>query len=416
MDKLTERFLKYAHINTQSSNDTGTHPSTASQTAFAKVLAEELSGIGLRDVKLSDTCYITATLPSNIECPSPVVGFIAHMDTSPDMTAENVNPRIIKNYDGSDILLNTEKHISMSPIDFPSLLSHTGQDLIVTDGCTLLGADDKAGIAEIVTAMDYLIKHPEIKHGRIRICFTPDEEIGEGADDFDVPGFGADFAYTMDGDELGTLEYENFNAASATVTIKGLNIHPGSAKNKMVNSILIGQEFNGLLPAGEVPSMTEGYEGFFHLTDFTGNVEKTTVKYIIRDHNSVKFEAKKAALTSIEQSLNKKYGAGTVELQLKDQYFNMKEKIMPVYHIIEMAMKAMEQVGITPRIKAIRGGTDGAKLTYMGLPTPNIFTGGNNFHGKYEYACVNSMRKAVEVIIKIAELAAEEPEMSCSLR
>jgi tripeptide aminopeptidase len=416
MEKLAERFLKYARFNTQSSYDTGTHPSTAAQTAFAKVLAEELAGIGLTEVKLSDTCYITATLPSNIEFPSPVVGFIAHMDTSPDMTAENVNPRIVENYDGSDIVLNNEKHITMSPTDFPSLLSHTGQDLIVTDGCTLLGADDKAGIAEIVTAMDYLIRHPEIKHGKICICFTPDEEIGEGADNFDVPGFGADFAYTMDGDELGALEYENFNAASARVTINGINIHPGSAKNKMVNSILIGQEFNRLLPAGEIPSMTEGYEGFYHLNEFNGSVEKTILKYIIRDHNSGKFEARKSAMAAIVQSLNKKYGSGTVELQLKDQYFNMKEKIMPVYHIIETAMKAMEQVGITPRIKAIRGGTDGARLTYMGLPTPNIFTGGTNFHGKYEYASISSMKKAVEVIIKLAGLAAEEPETSCSRR
>lgn len=416
MDRLVERFLKYVRINTQSSNDTGTHPSTTSQTAFAKVLAAELAGIGLTEVELSDTCYITATLPSNMEFPSPVVGFIAHMDTSPDMTAENVNPRIVENYDGSDILLDNEKHITMSPADFPSLLSHTGQDLIVTDGRTLLGADDKAGIAEIVTAMDYLIRHQEIKHGKIRICFTPDEEIGEGADNFDVPGFGADFAYTMDGDELGTLEYENFNAASARITINGTNIHPGSAKDKMVNSILLGMEFNTLLPAAEIPSMTEGYEGFFHLNDFTGSVEKTILKYIVRDHNSEKFKAKKAAMSAIVQLLNRKYGSGTVELQLKDQYFNMKEKIMPVYHIIETAMKAMEQVGITPRIKAIRGGTDGARLTYMGLPTPNIFTGGANFHGKYEYASINSMKKAVEVIIKIAELAAEEPEMSCSLR
>jgi tripeptide aminopeptidase len=416
MEKLTERLLKYVQLNTQSSYDTGTHPSTATQTVFAKVLAAELAEIGLADVKLSDTCYITATLPANTEFASPVVGFIAHMDTSPDMTSENVNPRVVANYDGSDLLLNDEKQIIMSPIDFPSLLNLTGQDLIITDGCTLLGADDKAGVAEIVTAMDYLISHPEIKHGKIRICFTPDEEIGEGADNFDVPGFGADFAYTMDGDELGTLEYENFNAASATITINGINIHPGSAKDKMVNSILTGMELNSMLPAGEIPSMTEGYEGFFHLNDFSGTVEKTTLKYIIRDHNYGRFEAKKVKITAIVEALNKKYGSGTVDLQLKDQYYNMKEKIMPVYHIIETAMRAMEQVGITPKIKAIRGGTDGARLTYMGLPTPNIFTGGTNFHGRYEYASINSMKKAVEVIIKIAELAIAEPEMSCSQR
>jgi tripeptide aminopeptidase len=416
MEKLTERFLRYTRLNTQSSTDTGTHPSTAAQTAFAVLLTAELAELGLKDVKLSDTCYITATLPANAESASPVVGFIAHMDTSPDMTAENVNPRIIENYDGSDILLNVEKHIKMSPVDFPSLLSHKGQDLIVTDGCTLLGADDKAGVAEIVTAMDYLIRHPEIKHGKIRICFTPDEEIGEGADNFDVPDFGADFAYTMDGDELGTLEYENFNAASAKITINGINIHPGSAKNKMINSILAGMEFNSMLPAGEIPSTTEGYEGFFHLNDFSGTVEKTTLKYLVRDHNNGRFEARKAAIAGIAEALNEKYGPGTVELQLKDQYFNMKEKIMPVYHIIEIAMKAMEQVGITPRIKAIRGGTDGARLTFMGLPTPNIFTGGTNFHGKYEYASINSMKKAAEVIIKIAELTIAEPEMPCSQR
>lgn len=410
MEKLVERFIKYVRINSQSSNDTGSHPSTASQFDFARMLVTELEEIGLSDVKLSETCYVTATLPSNTVVHAPVIGFIAHMDTSPDMTAENVQPKIIKNYDGKDILLNTEKSIVMSTSEFPSLLNYASQDLIVTDGCTLLGADDKAGIAEIVTAMEYLTSHPEIKHGKIRLCITPDEEIGEGADNFDVAGFGADFAYTLDGDELGTLEYENFNAALAKVEINGRNIHPGSAKNKMINSVLIGMEFNSMLSAAETPANTEGYEGFYHLNDISGTVEKTTLKYIVRDHDSKKFIAKKNRLASIASYLNEKYGQGTVELQLKDQYYNMKEKIIPVYHIIELAMKAMEQVDVTPRVKAIRGGTDGARLTYMGLPTPNIFTGGSNFHGRYEFAVVNSMAKAVEVILKIAELAAAEPE------
>jgi tripeptide aminopeptidase len=334
-----------------------------------------------------------------------VDGFIAHMDTSPDMSDENVQPRIINNYDGKDIVLNNENHIVLSPSEFPSLQKYKGQDLIVTDGRTLLGADDKAGVAEIVTAVEYLINHPEIRHGKIRICITPDEEIGEGADFFDVPGFGADFAYTMDGDELGSLEYENFNAASAKIEITGNNIHPGSAKNKMVNSIFIGMEFNSMLPCGEIPALTEGYEGFYHLNDFSGNVEKTTMKYIVRDHDLGKLEAKKSRMEAIAKYLNEKYGGGTVALELKDQYYNMKEKILPVYHIIELAMQAMEQIGVQPVVHAIRGGTDGARLTYMGLPTPNIFTGGANFHGKYEYIAIDSMKKAVEFILKLSELA-----------
>jgi len=406
MEKLVERFIKYARINTQSSESTGTHPSTSQQLEFARKLEAEFKEIGLIDVELSKTCYITATLPSNIDIYAPVVGFIAHMDTSPDMTAENVQPKIVENYDGKDIVLNIAKQIIMSPSEFPSLLNYTGQDLIVTDGCTLLGADDKAGIAEIVTAMEHLTAHPEIKHGKIRICITPDEEIGEGADYFDVASFGADFAYTIDGDELGTLKYENFNAARADVVINGRNIHPGSAKNKMINSILIGMEFNSMLPTAETPSHTEGYEGFYHLNGISGSVERTTLKYIVRDHDYEKFKARKNRFTAIATYLNEKYGHDTVELQLKDQYFNMKEKILPVYHIIELAMKAMEQIGVTPLIKAIRGGTDGARLTYMGLPAPNIFTGGSNFHGRYEFIAVNSMIKAVDTIIKIAELAA----------
>lgn len=408
MEKLIERFNKYARMNTRSVYESGTHPSTARQFDFARMLEAEFRDIGLADVRLSDTCYITATLPSNMGGNAPVIGFIAHMDTSPDMTAENVQPKHIQNYNGKDIILNNEKQIIMSPSEFPSLLNYTGQDLIVTDGCTLLGADDKAGIAEIVTAMEYLIAHPDVRHGKIRICITPDEEIGEGADNFDVAGFGADFAYTMDGDELGTLEFENFNAARADVVINGKNIHPGSAKNKMANSILIGMEFNSMLPAAETPSHTEGYEGFYHLNDMEGTVEKTMLKYIVRDHDRAKFESRKKRIAAIASYLNDKYGSGTVELHLKDQYYNMKEKILPVYHIVELAIKAMEQAGVTPRIKAIRGGTDGARLTFMGLPTPNIFTGGSNFHGRYEFAAVNSMLKAVDVIVKIAELAVTE--------
>ena len=408
MEKLVERFIKYVKINTQSSTKTGTHPSTIQQLDLARIIASDLKEIGLTDVHISETCYVTATLPANTDHSIPVIGFIAHMDTSPDMTAENVHPRLIKGYDGKDILLNSEKQIVLSPSEFPSLTNYVGQDLIVTDGCTLLGADDKAGVAEIVTAMEYLANHPEIKHGKIRICFTPDEEIGEGADNFDVAGFGADFAYTFDGDELGTLEYENFHAASAKVTINGINIHPGSSKNKMRNSILIGMEFNNMLPVAETPMHTEGYEGFYHLNDISGTVEKTTLKYILRDHDRKQFDAKKARITAIVQYLNEKYGSDTVEMELRDQYYNMKEKILPVYHIIELAMKALEQVGVTPVVKAIRGGTDGARLTYMGLPTPNLFTGGANFHGRYEYISVNSMVKAVETIVKISELAASE--------
>lgn len=408
MEKLINRFLKYVQIDTQSSFDAGTHPSTGSQHEFAQMLAAELKEIGMDDVNVSKYSYVTATLPSNINRPSQVIGFIAHMDTSPDMTAQNVKPRIIKEYDGKDILLNEEKQIVMSVKEYPSLSKCTGHDLIVTDGTTLLGADDKAGIAEIITAMEYLIAHPEIKHGKIRICFTPDEEIGEGSDYFDVEGFGADFAYTLDGDVLGTLEYENFNGATATITINGINIHPGSAKNKMRNSILIGAELNSMLPAVETPAHTEGYEGFYHLNDISGNVEKTIMKYIIRDHDLKKFNAKKDRLASIVEYLNKKYGEGTIELLMEDTYYNMKEKILPENrHIIELAVEAITKSGITPVIKAIRGGTDGAKLTYMGLPTPNLFTGGDNYHGRYEYASATAMAKAVEVIIKISELVAK---------
>lgn len=406
MDRVLERFLGYAVVCTTSSEKTGTHPSTESQYEFAAKLVKELGGIGLSEIELDEKGYVMATLPANTDGQVPVIGFIAHMDTSPDMTAENVNPRIITGYDGGDIILNKDLNIVMSPADFPSLSKCAGSDLVVTDGTTLLGADDKAGVAEIVTAMEYLIGHPEIKHGRIRICFTPDEEIGEGADYFDVKKFGADFAYTMDGGELGTLEYENFNAAMARIEIHGRNIHPGTAKNKMKNSVLIAMELESLLPCGEKPSFTEGYEGFYHLNDLHGNVENTSMKYILRDHDRDRFEAKKLRMRKTADFLNEKYGVGTVVLELKDQYYNMKEKITPVYHIVELAIKAMEASGVKPLIKPIRGGTDGSRLSWMGLPTPNLFTGGQNFHGKYEYASVQAMKKAVEVILKIAELAA----------
>lgn len=404
MDKLVERFLGYVRICTTSSNETGTHPSTKSQYEFAALLAKELDQTGLTDITLEDTGYVMATLPANTEDPLPVIGFIAHMDTSPDMTAEKVSPRIVHNYDGGDIVLNPDLNIILSPDEFPSISKYTGGDIIVTDGTSLLGADDKAGIAEIITAMGHLSNHPEIKHGRIRVCFTPDEEIGEGADHFDVKKFGADFAYTIDGDELGTLEYENFNAASAKIVVNGRNIHPGSAKNKMKNSILIAMEFESLLPCSEKPAYTEGYDGFYHLNDIQGSVESTIMKYIVRDHDKDRFDNKKLRLQKNVEFINEKYGAGTVVMELKDQYYNMKEKVTPVYHIIELAARAMEEVGVKPVIKPVRGGTDGARLSWMGLPTPNIFTGGQNFHGKYEYIPVESMKKAVEVILKIAEM------------
>jgi tripeptide aminopeptidase len=405
MEKVVERFLEYIRFNTRSDAGTKTHPSTRSQYDFAIYLAKELENMGLTNVQVDDKSYVTATLPANTIKDLPVIGFIAHIDTSPDIIYENINPRIVKNYNGGDIVLNSGENIVLSPTEFPDLLEYTGEDIIVTDGTTLLGADDKAGIAEIISAVEYLNVNNSIKHGTIRICFTPDEEIGEGADNFDVNKFGADFAYTIDGDSLGSLEYENFNAASATIEIKGRNIHPGSAKNKMVNSILIGMKLNSMLPSNELPVNTEGYEGFFHLTDFQGTVENTILKYLIRDHDMANFEDRKSKLTGVIACLNEKYGLDTIELHIKDQYYNMKEKIVPVIHIVELARKAMEQAGVIPLIKPIRGGTDGSRLSYMGLPTPNIFTGGHNYHGKYEYIPVNSMKKSVETIVKIIELS-----------
>lgn len=404
MEKLVERFLRYVGTCTTSSYETGTHPSTKSQYDFAAMLVKELDQIGMTDITLDETGYIMATLPANTNEKLPVIGFIAHMDTSPDMSAERVSPRMIRNYDGKDIILNKDLNIILSPAEFPSISNYIGGSIIVTDGTTLLGADDKAGIAEIITALEQLVNRPEIKHGTIRICFTPDEEIGEGADHFDLKKFNADFAYTIDGDELGTLEYENFNAASASIEIHGRNIHPGSAKNKMKNSILIAMELEALLPCSEKPAYTEDYEGFYHLNDIKGSVETTTMKYLVRDHDREKFENKKLRLVKTVEFLNEKYGAGTVVMEIKDQYFNMKEKVEPVYHVVELAARAMEKVNVKPVIKPIRGGTDGSRLSWMGLPTPNIFTGGQNFHGKYEFIPVESMEKAVEVIIKIIEL------------
>lgn len=407
MDKVVERFLKYVRFDTQSDESSGTCPSTAKQKDLGVQLVAELKELGLTDAAMDGNGYVMATLPSNSDKKLPVIGLIAHMDTSPDMPGAGVNPRIVANYDGGDIVLDGDKNIVLSPGIFPELLNYKGQDIITTDGNTLLGADDKAGIAEIMTALERLIANPDIKHGAIKVGFTPDEEIGRGADLFDVAGFAADFAYTVDGGEVGELEYENFNAAAANITVSGSNIHPGTAKNKMRNSVLTAMEFNSLLPANETPSHTEGYEGFYHLDRMEGNVEKTTLHYIVRDHDKVKFAGRKSRLEKITAYLNDKYG-DVVALDMKDQYFNMKEKVEPVLHIVETAKKAMEAVGVVPKIKPIRGGTDGARLSYMGLPTPNLFTGGHNYHGKYEYIPVESMKKSVEVIVKIVELYGKE--------
>lgn len=403
---LVERFLKYVSFDTQSKEDTGVTPSTPGQMVFAQYLKEELESLGLQEVSLDDNGYLYATLPANVEEAVPVVGFIAHMDTSPDMSGTNVAPRIVKNYDGQAITLCAEENIILSPDQFPELLDHKGEDLIVTDGKTLLGADDKAGIAEIVSAIVYLQQHPEIKHGKIRIGFNPDEEIGLGAHKFDVEKFGCDWAYTMDGGEVGELEFENFNAASAKLTFKGRNVHPGYAKNKMINSLRVANRFISLLPDSETPEHTEGYEGFYHLIGVSGEVEKATVSYIIRDHDRVRFEARKATMQRLADFINAEYGEGTVTLELHDQYYNMREKIEPVMHVIDIAFAAMKDAGVEPHVKAIRGGTDGAQLSFKGLPCPNIFAGGLNFHGRYEFVPIQSMEKAMNVIIKIAELTA----------
>ena len=403
---LVERFLKYVSFDTQSNEESGATPSTPGQMVFAEYLKEELETLGLEEVSLDDNGYLYATLPANVEGDAPVVGFIAHMDTSPDMSGKDVKPRIVPAYDGGDITLCAEEGIVLSPAQFPELLEHRGEDLIVTDGHTLLGADDKAGIAEIVSAIVYLQQHPEVKHGKIRIGFNPDEEIGLGAHKFDVEKFGCDWAYTMDGGEVGELEFENFNAASAKLVFKGRNVHPGYAKGKMINSLRVANRFMSLLPDSETPEHTEGYEGFYHLVGVNGEVEQTTVSYIIRDHDSARFEARKATMQRLADFINAEYGEGTVALELKDQYYNMRRQIEPVMHVIDIAFQAMKEAGVEPCVRAIRGGTDGAQLSFKGLPCPNIFAGGLNFHGRYEFVPILSMEKAMNVIVKIAELAA----------
>ena len=404
---ITNRFISYVKIDTESDPNSNTTPSTKKQWDLANKLHDELIAIGMTDVSIDKNAYVMATLPSNVDHEVPTIGFISHFDTSPDFTGANVNPQIIENYDGSDIILNADEDIILSPNYFEDLLLYKGQTLITTDGMTLLGADDKAGVCEIVSAMEYLIQHPDIKHGTIKVGFTPDEEIGRGAHKFDVEKFGADWAYTMDGSQIGELECENFNAASAKVTFKGKIVHPGYAKGKMINSMHYATEYINALPKLEVPEHTEGYQGFFHLHDMNGNVEKTVLEYIIRDHDKDKFEARKALMQKIADDLNNKYESNIVNITINDQYYNMKEKVEPVMHVVAIAEAAMLQLGIKPIIKAIRGGTDGSQLSYMGLPCPNIFAGGHNFHGRYEYIPVESILKATQVISKIAELTQE---------
>jgi len=402
--QIIDRFISYIKIDTESDPKSDSTPSTKKQWDLANKLVDDLKDIGMTEVTIDENAYVMATLPSNVDHEVPTIGFISHFDTSPDFTGANVNPQIIENYDGKDIVLNKEQDIILSPSYFDDLLMYKGKTIITTDGTTLLGADDKAGICEIVSAMEYLINHPEIRHGKIRVGFTPDEEIGRGAHKFDVNKFGADWAYTMDGSQVGELEYENFNAAGAVVKVKGKIVHPGYAKGKMVNSMHIATEFINSLPRMETPEHTEGYQGFFHLHNMEGKVEETTLEYIIRDHDRGHFEARKEAMVKLTKDLNKQYGREVIEIEIKDQYFNMKEKVEPVMHIVDIAEEAMKQLDIKPLIKAIRGGTDGSQLSYMGLPCPNIFAGGHNFHGRYEYVPVESILKATEVIVKIAEL------------
>ena len=401
--KVTERFIRYVKYNTCSDSVSGKTPSSEGQRVFARVLADELRVIGLDDVEVDLWGYVYATLPANCTGTAPVVGFVAHMDTSPDFTAEGVSPQIITNYDGKDIVLNQEKNIILSPSIFPELNHYIGQQLIVTSGNTLLGADDKAGISQIVTAMEYLVQHPEIQHGKVKIAFTPDEEIGEGADHFDLAKFGAEFAYTIDGGELGELEFENFNAAGARILIQGSSVHPGYAKGKMKNAIRIANQLMAMLPAFEVPEHTDGYQGFYHVTGMQGTVEHAEIEFILRDFTIIGIEERKQLLQKVVSMVNREFGDGTAELTLKDQYFNMREKIEPVKYIVDLAEEAMIESGVQPKIVPIRGGTDGSRLSYMGLPCPNIFAGGHNFHGKYEYVPTTSMAKACEVIVKIVK-------------
>lgn len=401
---VVEKFLKYVSFDTRSEEESATVPSTSGQLVLAKELVEEMKSIGLKDVTMDENGYIMATLPSNVDREIPTIGFIAHLDTSMEMSGANVKPKFVENYDGGDIVLNEELNVKLSPNDFPELKNYIGQTLITTDGTTLLGADDKAGIAEILAAMEYLVQNPEIEHGTIRIGFTPDEEVGRGADHFDVEKFNADLAYTIDGGEIGELEFENFNAASAKITVKGRCVHPGYAKDKMINSTLLAGELMGMFPHKETPASTEGYEGFYHLVSISGGVEETKLSYIIRDFDEKEFAKRKETVEGYVEALNKKYGENTFALEIKEQYRNMKEKIEPVKHVVDIAFQAMKESNIVPKVQPIRGGTDGARLSFMGLPTPNIFTGGHNFHGKHEYIPVYSMEKAVEVIIKIIEI------------
>lgn len=404
---VVDRFLQYVKFDTQSDELTNMTPSTPGQMIFAQYLEKELRSMGLDDISLDENGYLMATLPSNItDRQVPTVGFIAHLDTSPDMSGRHVSPRIVENYDGMDIMLNDTLNIVLSPVEFPELLHYRGQSLIVTDGTTLLGADDKAGIAEIISAVDYLQHHPEIKHGKIRIAFNPDEEIGQGAHKFDVGRFGADWAYTMDGGEIGELEYENFNAAVAKVTFKGRNVHPGYAKHKMINSMRIANQFVIMLPRWETPEHTEDYEGFYHLVGMDGSVEQTTLTYIIRDHDRDRFERRKKELEHLARKINHEY-PGCCTIDIKDQYYNMREKIEPLMYIIDIAEDAMRRADVTPKVVPIRGGTDGAQLSFKGLPCPNIFAGGLNFHGRYEFVPIRSMEKATEVIVEIARIVGE---------
>jgi tripeptide aminopeptidase len=405
---ITDRFLKYVSFTTTSDENTNMTPSTPGQMIFANFLVEELKSIGLKEVELDTNGYIMATLPANTDKSVPTIGFIAHMDTSPDMSGRHVKARVVKNYDGKNILLNEEKNIVFETEKYPEIIQYKGQDIVVTNGTTLLGADDKAGLAEIVTAMEFLVTHPEIKHGKIRVGFTPDEEIGQGADHFDVKKFNADWAYTMDGGEIGELEYENFNAASAKVHFNGTNVHPGYAYHKMINSMRIAQQFVGMLPRSETPEHTQDYEGFYHLTNMEGTVEKSTLSYIIRDHDRDRFERRKKEITHLVNKINAEFGEGTASIDIKDQYYNMREMVEPVMHVVDLAFEALEAVGVKPNVKPIRGGTDGSRLSYMGLPCPNIFAGGHNFHGRFEYVPVQSMEKAMMVVVKIAEILANK--------
>lgn len=404
---VVDRFLDFVKYDTQSDDMTNMTPSTPGQMVFVKHLKEIVEEMGLEEITLDDNGYLMATLPANTDKKVPTVGFIAHVDTAPDMSGKNIKPRIVKDYDGSVITLNEEKKIYLDPAEFPEMLRYKGQDLIVTDGTTLLGADDKAGIAEILTAVAYMQAHPEIKHGKVRIAFNPDEEIGKGAHKFDVPRFGCEFAYTMDGGEIGEMEYENFNAAGVKITIKGRNVHPGTAKNKMINSIRVANQFIGMLPHWETPEHTEGYEGFYHLVGIEGTVEQTTLQYIIRDHDRARFESRKREISHLVNKINAEF-PGSTTLEMSDQYYNMREKIEPVMYVVDFAKEAMREAGIEPKVQPIRGGTDGAQLSFKGLPCPNIFAGGLNFHGRYEFVPVPSMEKASEVIVNICRLVAEK--------